>query len=174
MVQESQYSINERERKIAKERATARRFMSKQMSFYNSRTALQIELVETEKYIPTLQFQHAMLIGGEGDWNRAIRSNLNAHDELVQLIQLLTRKRRSDELACRFHGSNNNKSLTVKRLPNGKIEIISGQGKDNYRKTSLEPWAVPHVLSLAYKAYATRYNIEVIEAVSILNVSPAD
>ncbi|MGR5296970.1 hypothetical protein ACPV5U_19085 [Vibrio mediterranei] len=153
--------------------------MSKQISFYGTATALQIELVETEAFVPTLQFQHALLGQQEnkkkqGDWDRAIRTNLNGHDELIKLVQLLTRKRQSSELSFRFHGSNNNKGLTLKRLPTGKLEVVSGYGKNNIRKIVLEPWGSTHILTLAYKAYASRYNIEIIEAVSILNVSPAD
>lgn len=163
----------------AKERASKRYYMSKQVSFYGTATALQIELVETESYVPTLQFQHAMLIQEksekkQGDWDRAIRTNLTGHDELIRLVQLLTRKRQSSKLDFRFHGSNNNKGLTLTRLKRGDLEVVSGHGKNNFRKIVLEPWAVPHILTLAYKAYASRYNIEVIEAVSILNVSPAD
>jgi hypothetical protein len=137
--------------------------------------ATQIELASTKDEIPTLYFEQAPIkkVGQQkqGDWDRKIIFQISPLTELYQLIDFLINKNQNQEIAFKYHGKNNNKTLRIKKNSDGSMMIGIGEASNHYSGV-IHPTAIVQFITLAYKAYADRFNISIGEAMAIINKSP--
>lgn len=160
--------------------AMPRNRMATQLKFITN-GAIEVNLERTSKEVPTLGFQLANVIKkGEqrqGDWSKKFAFQLNPDHELIQLIHVLTRKIDTTQLQYgiqfKYHGASNDKMLSFKFNQDGSLRINGMQKSNNLQVgATIQPTAVAQMITLAFKAYAYRYKISVIEAISLLNMAP--
>lgn len=142
---------------------------------FSTNGAIQVELHETKEGIPTLQFEQAKIITvsgkRQGDWSKKIIFQLSPNTELQQLIEFLTNRIQNKSISFKFHGQANNKSMTITKNKDGSVMFYLSQGGDN-KSGVVQPTGISQILLLAYKAYADRFNVSVVDAISLLNKSP--
>lgn len=137
--------------------------------------ATQVELSETRDEIPTLHFEQTTVKNLSGakkcDWDNKIIFHLSPNTELLQFIDFLTSRIKQTEMKFKYHGQQNNKAMHLKKNQDGSLMVGLSHG-DKYVKGNIQPTGVAQILTLAYKAYADRFNISIVDAISLLNKSP--
>ncbi|QFT13379.1 hypothetical protein [Vibrio sp. THAF190c] len=137
--------------------------------------ATQIELGETKDEIPTLTFEQTcikVVLGKrQGDWNKKIIFQLSPDTELQQLIDFLTHRIHENELCFKYHGKDNNKSMRLTKNEDGSVMLGLSEGQKRHNGV-LQPTKVSQLLILAYKAYGGRFNLSMVDTISVLNKSP--
>lgn len=137
--------------------------------------ATQVELSETKDEVPTLHFEQTTVKKVSGskkcDWANKIIFHLSPNTELLQFIDFLTNRIAQPEVMFKYHGQQNNKSMRLTKNKDGSLMVGLSFGS-KHLSGNIQPTGVAQILTLAYKAYADRFNISIVDAISLLNKSP--
>ena len=143
--------------------------------------AVECNLERTSEGIPTVGFQVANVITEDrkrmGDWSNKFQFQLHPDHELIQLIHYLTGRLVIKEseygLQFKYHGKHNDKMMTFKFNSDGSLVVNGIQKKAELKcNATIKPTAVAQLITLAYKAYAAHFKISVLEAITLLKMSP--
>lgn len=146
-----------------------------QVRTFSKSSAIQLTLKKSRQGIPTIYVEHApVIVNGRdkrGDWTNKIIFMVDFEVELLQAIHFLNGKMQSDRISFDFHGSQSNKSLALAKNQDGTVMIRTSEGQKN-QNIVVQPTVITQILTLLYKAYAERFGLTVVDAVSLLNVAP--
>ncbi|MFC5079658.1 hypothetical protein VTH8203_00819 [Vibrio thalassae] len=156
--------------------ALERRRAAEQVKFVLG-AAIQFEVEMTKSGLATVGVQQAPIITEgrkrRGDWSKKIQLQLNPNTELITFAHMLMRKcPAGHKVKFDFHGTNNNKSLTAHFNNDGGLYVALREGQEKQSYCIIPPSGVTQILTLVVKAYAYRFQMRPVDALSILNVSP--
>lgn len=145
--------------------------------------AVEFNLERNKELKPTLGVQLAPVIQSDGkrqgNWKLKLQMQLHCDHELIQLIHLLTRRLQLDPqqhkygLQFKYHGANNDKMMSFVMNKDGSLSVKGMQQSKNLSiGATIQPTAVLQVLTLAYKAYASRFRITVSDAIQLIHMMP--
>lgn len=137
--------------------------------------ATQVELLETKNGIPTLHFEQAPIVTKQGqrqgNWSSKVIFQLSPNTELQQFIDFLTNRITAKSIKFKFHGTENNKTMSLTKNNDGTLMLGLSHGPKS-QSGVIQPTGVSQILLLAYKAYADRFMVSVSDVICILNNSP--
>lgn len=159
-------------------RKPAKNYSAEQVRHFSKNTAIQVSLANTRSgELPTLMLQLTSVktVGGGkekiGNWKTdSLYFQIEPDAELLALLYFLNGKAGSKECTFSFHGEKNNKKAQFKKNDDGTMWIGVNHGSRSF-SVVIPPPSIVQLLTIAYKAYARRFDLAVVDAVAVLNVA---
>ncbi|MFL7013580.1 hypothetical protein [Enterovibrio norvegicus] len=176
-LEESQNQLpDNREPNVHSRQPQKMNYSDREVRVFGTKNAAQFEISNTRAGIPTLTIQMTSVTknGREkrGNWkSESITFQLTPETELIQFIFFLNKRAKVKNLSFKYHGQDAKKSMTLNTNEDGTIFLKLYDGVRNFDLV-VPPVYWIQVLTLTYKAYASRFMMSVVDAVSLLNISP--